>query len=246
MRLKLKLALILISTSLLIYFFNREIFLVLNGDRGWLINWIMLYFTQLGDGYVAALICLFLWLKGRKRGVAGILAFIVSAIIAQTLKSCFHAPRPIKVFDGVFIIGEVLQQRSFPSGHSATIASVARILWDISGKKMRWGIAIVALLVGISRIYVGAHFPIDVAVGFAIGWLGAELTLKLTEWWKIQSCPPGSVLEKNIITGLIIVGSLGMIFIYQVQDAQWFYRVFGTICIATAFLNLIGRKTENR
>jgi membrane-associated phospholipid phosphatase len=235
---------VLVLLCLGIFIFNEEIFLFINGDHGVFLNWTMFFFTQLGDGYTATIICLFLWLKNRKLGLAGILAIILSAILVQALKSGLHAPRPASVFDDVFVMGEVLKHRSFPSGHSATIAGVARVLWGVWGRRANWGILLVALLVGVSRINVGAHFPFDVAVGFTLGWLSAEIALKLLDWWKLPSDRPGYNTEQRIVSGLIVIGGLGLIFIHKVQDAQWFYRLIGIISFIIASYKILITKYQ--
>lgn len=106
-----------------------------------------------------------------------------SGIALNLIKQAVHAPRPLTVFAPDIAAGRVyinvmfdtLYYYSFPSGHAQTIFTVATVLmW--SGMKARklnfWsGVAIVviAIIVGTSRVYCGAHFPSDVLGGSVLG-----------------------------------------------------------------------------
>ena len=64
--------------------------------------------------------------------------------------------------------------RSFPSGHTATIAcALTLVMLQFRKRKWGWGLALAGLAIGSSRIVVGVHWPLDVAVGGLIGWAGA-------------------------------------------------------------------------
>ena len=75
----------------------------------------------------------------------------------------------------VNVMFDRLYQNSFPSGHTQIAFTVATVLlwaFALSGKLKWWGAVIifcVASLIGVSRIYVGAHFPSDVLGGAVLG-----------------------------------------------------------------------------
>jgi len=58
---------------------------------------------------------------------------------------------------------------SFPSGHATTVGALAGIA-ILLFPSARWPIAIVALLVGMTRVMIGAHFPSDVIAGLGLGF----------------------------------------------------------------------------
>lgn len=65
---------------------------------------------------------------------------------------------------------------SFPSGHTTTTFAIAVFLvWALRGSALGWGIVGWAVLVGLSRIYVGVHYPLDIVAGAALGAIGGSL-----------------------------------------------------------------------
>lgn len=99
------------------------------------------------------------------------LTMIGSSLLVTTLKLAFQRPRPVPFFNLT-----APESYSFPSGHSLAsmcfFAGLAAILSGrIKQKRTRTIIWIVAafmfLLIGISRIYLGVHYPTDVIAGFA-------------------------------------------------------------------------------
>ena len=65
--------------------------------------------------------------------------------------------------------GEKFSGFGFPSGHSTVVATVVTILYFQVAPRYRKYLLGVALMVGLSRMYLGAHFPLDVVGGYALG-----------------------------------------------------------------------------
>ena len=82
--------------------------------------------------------------------------------------------------------------RSFPSGHTATIAcALTLVMLHCRKRKWAWGVALAALAIGSSRIVVGVHWPLDVAVGGLIGWAVAIAGTWISYRTPIVSTPMG-------------------------------------------------------
>lgn len=129
----------------------------------------------------------FLWLRKQRR-TAWFLLLSVSpgVVLSQLLKSFFDRPRPDLVPHG-----SLVYTASFPSGHSLMAAIVyltlgallARTLDDWVLKAYVMLLATFAtLMVGVSRIYLGVHWPTDVLAGWVVGAAWALLCALVARW----------------------------------------------------------------
>lgn len=107
----------------------------------------------------------------------------LGGLITQGLKRLFDVARPAAVLapDQLQIIGERLVHGSMPSGHSITAGAavtIALACWRLHGVT-RLGLVLLALLIGVSRNTVAAHWPSDVCAGLGTGVLVALVSLWL-------------------------------------------------------------------
>lgn len=91
--------------------------------------------------------------------------------LARLGKPIVDAGRPLAVLPNADVIvrGAIAQGLGYPSGHSAVSAALAFAALPYLNGRYRWLILFVPLVVGFGRIYVGAHLPLDVLGGWAIG-----------------------------------------------------------------------------
>ncbi len=140
---------------------------------------LMLAVGETGNAALAGLLLALLMPFRRREALAAIVAVILAGAASDLLKGLFGAPRPPALLPGqIHVIGPALLDGSFPSGHAATVfAAVFALRGAFLGSLGRpawWALAAVAVLAGYSRIYVGAHFPLDVAGGALVGFLAGE------------------------------------------------------------------------
>ncbi len=155
---------------------NRPLFYLLNGTWGPVADRLMLSITHIGNGAVIALVFLLLVPFRKDLCIRAILAVILAGLFITFGKELFSAPRPASVLgDGIFVMGPVLRGNSFPSGHTATAFAAAFSLRGRVGQWVLYSALTMAALVGISRIYIGVHFPLDVFFGSIIGLFAAFL-----------------------------------------------------------------------
>ena len=85
-----------------------------------------------------------------------------------TLKDLIARPRPFHVSDEILPLIALPSSFSFPSGHTSGSLTAALALYKTTPKKYGVPAVILAALIGISRIYVGVHYPTDVLGGVVI------------------------------------------------------------------------------
>lgn len=184
---------------------NCELFFAINnGLKSPLGDWALGYPTYIGDGlamYPLAIVGLLLLDRKKFWANLGIVvaAALLGGAILQALKHFFDAPRPLAYFAESMARGEVvvnvmfepLRARSFPSGHAQTAFTFAHIfaflvsrssLSERARRNLRIGFYVVATLVAVSRVYVGAHFPLDVVAGAFIGVACSQVVV-----WAVQA-----------------------------------------------------------
>lgn len=150
--------------------------------------------TQIGDVIIVFPLLTVFIIYAPKLWEALLISSLISLIITAALKKLFAVPRPAAVLnhDSFTIVGSILSGRnSLPSGHSITIFIIATILcFALMPKrnKVLWGVLILllGLFTAFSRVGVGAHYPLDVIIGSAIGIiitiLGIRISL-LVNWF---------------------------------------------------------------
>lgn len=89
-------------------------------------------------------------------------------VISNLIHYFYHRLRPFNVLENINSLVAPGDVFSFPSNHLIILTSLAVSVWLFS---RRWGIAFIflTLLVGLSRIFVGVHWPTDIIVSIALG-----------------------------------------------------------------------------
>ena len=149
--------------------------------------------TALGSPFVISFLVLtlviFLWISGYRRVAVFVLVATVGGVLfAQLLKEIFARQRPdlgsMTAYTGSF---------AFPSGHTMTAAVTYLTLGILLATTLERsvlkayviGLALVlAVAVGISRVYLGLHWPTDVIGGWAAGTVWALLMWLMVRWFR--------------------------------------------------------------
>jgi undecaprenyl-diphosphatase len=170
---------------------NQSLFLLINADPAtpaWQIHAAMLVANRLillVPGVMAA--C---WLWGgeaQRGGMLKALASIALALVASYLSGVLWPhPRPFTIGLGHAFFAHK-PTSSFPSNHTIIIATFAfALILDRRWAGWGWLALAGAVLVGTSRVYLGVHFPLDIAGGLILAPLAAAITLPV---WRRTGAP---------------------------------------------------------
>ena len=153
-------------------------FFVLKLRRPW-ITALMEGFSSLSSPIVIGVMFLMVvaFAPGRRPGMCAAVNLVSVVAINQILKYIVQRPRP----DGFRLISET--GYSFPSGHSmVSMAFYGLCAWMVltyeRDRIMRWAcsisFALIIVVVGMSRVYLGVHYASDVIAGFCVSlaWVG--------------------------------------------------------------------------
>ena len=117
-------------------------------------------------------LALFGYFRWRRAAVWLLITLAGALVLDLALKAAFHRPRPTPFF------GPVPRSYSFPSGHSLFSFCFYGVLAGLLASRTRsnflgaliWAIAAgLVLAIGLSRIYLGVHYPSDVFAGYLVG-----------------------------------------------------------------------------
>lgn len=115
--------------------------------------------------------------KTRNTGMGCLISMGVNALVVNVvLKNVVSRLRPFEIAEELDILCRVPKDYSFPSGHTAISFAAASYIFADGYRK--WGaVALMyAGIVGLSRLYVGVHYPTDVLAGAAIGVISTLFT----------------------------------------------------------------------
>ena len=127
--------------------------------------------TRAGEIVVVLPLCLLIFILDKKNGkrTAGLVAvtYLLSRAAALILKIITQRPRPFLVYPDLRVLGTATFS-SFPSGHAILVTALALVLGS-KYEKWQWLLWIAVVWVAISRMYMGLHYPTDVAAGILMG-----------------------------------------------------------------------------
>ncbi len=120
--------------------------------------------------FYIAFLPLIWFFAGKRIGLRFLFVLLLSGAVNQGIKDFFALPRPFFYDPTVALI--TVKGYTFPSGAAQGSALLAWMLWDHSKRKKTasW-LILYALVIGLSRVFLGVHFPVDVVAGWMVGSL---------------------------------------------------------------------------
>lgn len=175
--------------------------------------------TRLGEeNFIMLMTGLTLWCISKKLGYRLGFVYLTSTVVNFGLKEAFNVPRPIGMEGVKSLYTETALGSSFPSGHSQhTAAFWTTVMMDLKRKYLYVFGGVLIFLVGLSRVYLGLHTPLDVLGGITIGCLWAAVAYKLFDY---------AQKRRNYSIFLIII-LLVLAGVFLKHD--YFYKLVGTL-----------------
>ncbi len=167
--------------------------------------------TFLGDdAFYAGFLSILLWCVHKPLAYGGALMLLVSGVFNNILKDLFALPRPV--------IGSVTLPAgyAFPSGHALTTTVLWGYLAHHLGDRKTWITSgLIIILVGISRMALGYHYPRDVIGGILLGVL-----FLLIAFWMVRQLPVPKVGGNPLIIPFVIgtILPIGLFFLIPGRD----------------------------
>jgi undecaprenyl-diphosphatase len=140
----------------------------------WLDETFIFLATDFGIVLIVIILIFLVTHRHRGYGIKNILVIFTTAIlawaVAEVVKHFYISPRPFVTLppEKVNLLFKHGSLDSFPSGHATFFSALAVALYAYHKSIGSWYL-VGALLIGISRIVVGIHWPTDILAGYIIG-----------------------------------------------------------------------------
>jgi membrane-associated phospholipid phosphatase len=202
--------LVLVAAGLYLATHNKGDFLLwVNSHHTTVLDNFFMLTNELGEGtfLLVAAGAMFIFTRYGD-ALAGALAWVSAGLITQFLKRQVFPdyPRPARFFEGIkelyLVPGVHINEHfSFPSGHTTVAFAICTVL-ALSVKNHRWGLffIVMAIIAGLSRIYLSQHFLTDTFLGSIIGTIMGIVIFNLFHLYLDKR--PNHLLNRNLLKSL--------------------------------------------
>ncbi|MFH1112402.1 MAG: phosphatase PAP2 family protein [Pseudomonadota bacterium] len=241
-------SLFLVSTAFLalsialipVWLFNQPLFRLLNGLHTPLTDIMWLALTTLGDGLILAIIVGAFLLANPRTTVMGLVLMLFASVLVNTVKLLVPTLRPVSLLDAVHVLGPLLRSGAFPSGHTASsMAAALSIAYFAKSRAAALGVILVGVLISVSRIFVGAHFPRDI-IGGMLCAVGLFVIFTSLVWPSLEPHIPDRPDFARPAFRILLCAEIGAIlyalFIHAPYYAEWSVAAWAEAGSAALFL----------
>ena len=179
--------------------------------------------TLFGDPMLWFMVAAFIYWQGKEtRGIFIINLMLLAGLFVGLIKPLVGRARPpgehLTLFDDTY------SNYSFPSGHSTVAAAIfgyANCLWKTGLPIILF---ILMILVGVSRIYLGVHFPSDVVAGWVLGFILGYINFEIFKRIKMGKI---KITHKEAKYALGLVVSLTLLGLFFLEEVAIFAAILG-------------------
>lgn len=169
-------------TESLMNFENSILLFFQDNVRNPILNALLIPFTLSNNAGIMCfvIIAIFLYFKKlRKVGILMSISLILEFVLNNLIiKNWVARIRPYEAIEGLKLIVGKATDYSFPSGHTGSAFALAVVVLMVMKRKYGIIALILAFLMGLSRLYVGIHYPSDVLGGLVLGVITSVLSVK--------------------------------------------------------------------
>ncbi|MCL2919391.1 phosphatase PAP2 family protein [Shewanella litorisediminis] len=186
---------------------SQQLFLVINQAGRLVPDTPLALVTDWGNGITAA--CIWLTILCFRPSILwkSLTAIAVAALLINAMKQGLDVMRPAAVLEHIRIVGAMRLNHSFPSAHTGTVFVLAGMAWTLCRRAdVKALILLAAIMVGLSRITNGAHWPLDVVMGAWLGWGCARLAAHWVP--ECQLTAKHMLLVMSVFYGIVLISAL--------------------------------------
>lgn len=158
-------------------------------------DWLMPFITEKKHWFPVWIITagMLIW-KGGKKGRIFVLLIIPlitlsDQVSSSVLKPFFERTRPCGALENIHLLVKMKTSFSFPSSHAANFFATATF-FNYFYPKYRWWYFFAAIMVGLSRVSIGVHYPFDILAGGILGAICAYTIIliwnQISKYFKID------------------------------------------------------------
>lgn len=126
---------------------------------------------------IAFSLVLFFWLSGRDAerlmAFSAFVAFVWANVIVKALNLLWQRPRPFTTHEDVVLLFYRPSDPSFPANSATALAALGWLIWR-HNRRVGALFLLLAVAMGVARVFVGVHYPFDVVGGWVLGIVAAE------------------------------------------------------------------------
>ena len=161
--------------------------------------------TNFGGSYYLYITPLLLWCVDYRTGVRVLAIFALTLFLNTTIKEWITQPRPFEFDERVWSDGE--QGYGLPSGHAQLVVVFWGTIASWVERPWFWATAVaIMFFMGLSRVYLGVHFPSDVVGGWALGaltlWIALRYRASIEAW--VSDFPVGGAVALSVGAGAFV------------------------------------------